>query len=87
MVVDDRGQIESDVVLCHTHLSGHFDDLDLDIDLDKSFRQRVDVNKTWVDGASELSELGDQTDVSLRHRFVWIGADDAAGDGAAEADT
>ena len=45
------------------------------------------MNKTWVNGASELSELGDESDISLRHRLVRVGADDAARDGTAETDT
>jgi len=62
------------------------DDLDLDVDLDEAFRQRVDLDETRVDGAVESSELRDQADVPLGHGFVGVGTYDAAGDGPAGAD-
>jgi hypothetical protein len=81
-VVDDGRQLQRYVILGHADLLRNFDDLDLDIDLDKLLRQRVHVDKTWVDSAGETTELGDQTDVSLIDRFVRIGADEAAWNGA-----
>lgn len=65
----------------------HTNDLDLDVNLDESLGKRVDLDETGVDGAVESSELRDQANVSLRHRFVWIGAEDATRDGPAGADT
>ncbi len=84
VVVDDRGQVECDIVLGHADLTGNLDDLNLDIDLDESLGQRVDLDQTRVNGARELAELGDQADVSLRDRLVGVRADDTAGNGAHE---
>ena len=84
MIVDDRGQVECDIVLGHTDLTGHLNNLDLDIDLNESLRERVDLDQTGIDGAREATELGDQADVSLRDWLVGIRADNAAGNGAQE---
>lgn len=65
----------------------HTNDLDLDVDLDESLGKRVDLDETGVDGAVESSELRDQADVTLRHWFVWVWADDATRDSPAGADT
>jgi len=61
-------------------------DLDLDVDLDELFGERVDFDETGVDCAVEATELGDEADVSLADWLVWVGADDAARDGTAESD-
>ena len=84
VVVDDGGEVDADVVLCHANLLWHLDDLDLDIDLDEFFGQRVDFDETGVDSAVETTEFGDQANIALADRLVRVGADDAAGDGAAE---
>lgn len=55
LVVDDRGQVEGDIVLRHTDLAGHLDDLDFDIDGGKMLTQRVDLDKTRIDGPLEAS--------------------------------
>ena len=68
-------------------MTRHFHDLDLDINLDETLRERVDVNETRVTSASETPEFGDQTNVSLRDWLVGIGTDDAAGNGTEETDT
>ena len=81
-VVDDGGQVQGNIVLGHTDLLGHLDDLDLDVDLHQLLGERVDVDQTGVDGTREAAELGDETDVSLRHGLVGIRADDAAWNGA-----
>lgn len=86
MVVDDRCQIERDVVLGHAHLSRNFNNLDLDIDLDETLRERVDVDETWVDGAREATELGDETDITLVDGLVGVGTDDAARNGTTSTD-
>ena len=86
VVVDDRGQVDGDVVLGQAGLLGHLDDLDLDVDLDELLRQRVDLDQARVDGAVEAAELGDEADVALADGLVGVGAKDAAGDGAAGAD-
>jgi hypothetical protein len=52
--------------------------LDLDIDLDETFTERVDLDKAGVDCTIEATEFGDQTDVTLGDRLVWVGAADAA---------
>jgi hypothetical protein len=64
----------------------HTDNLDLDIDLDQILGQRVDLDKTGVDGPREPSELGYQADITLLDRLVRVRADNAAGDGAESAD-
>lgn len=87
MVVDDRSQVESDIVFGHADLSWNFDDLNLDIDLDESLRQWVDLDQTGINGACESTEFGDQTNVSLRYRLVGVGADDTAGDRTHETET
>ena len=84
MVVDDRGQIECYIVFCHAHLSWNLDNLDLDIDLDQSLRERIDLDETRVNGANKATEFGDQADVSLRNRLVGIWANHAARDGSKE---
>jgi hypothetical protein len=56
-------------------------DLNLDIDLDKTFTERVDLDETGINSAIESTEFGDETDVTLRDRFVGVGTDDAAGNG------
>ena len=86
VVVDDRCEVERDIVLCHANLAWHLDDLDLDIDLNEALGERIDENETRVNGASELAELGDQADVSLRYWLVRVRADDAAGNGTEETD-
>lgn len=84
VIVDDRSQVECNIVLGHAHLTWHLDNLDLDIDLDESFGQWVDLDQTRVDSSRKATELGDQTHVTLRHRLVGVGADNAAGDGTQE---
>ena len=84
VVVDDRSQIESNIVFGHAHLSWYFDNLNLNVNLNKSFRQRIDVDKTRIDSSCEFPELRDQTNVTLADRLVWIGTDNAAGNGSCE---
>ncbi len=65
-----------DFARVHTH------NLDLDIDLDETFAERVDLDEAGIDGAIESTELGDQAHVTLRHRLVRVRTADAAGEGA-----
>lgn len=76
VVVNNRGKMQVDVVLGHTDLTRDFDDLDLDVDLDEIFGERVDFHETWVDCACEAAKSGYEADVSLGYGFVWVGADD-----------
>ena len=62
----------------HANLLRDLNNLNLDIDLNERFGERVDLDKTRVDGTSETSKLGDETDVTLLDRLVWIRAADAA---------
>jgi hypothetical protein len=55
--------------------------LDLDIDLSKRLRQRVDLDKTRVDGARKATELGDKTNITLVDGFVGVRAAKTAGNG------
>lgn len=86
VIVDDGGEVESDIVFSHANLLWHFDNLNLDINLNKALGQGVDMNKTRVDGAGELAELGDETNIALRDGLVRVGADDAARNGTKETD-
>jgi hypothetical protein len=54
------------------------DNLNLDIHRDQAFAERVDLDETWINGTIESTELGDQTNVSLRDGLVGIRAADAA---------
>jgi hypothetical protein len=56
--------------------------LDLDINLSKRLRKRVDLDKTRVDGTRKATELGDKTNVTLVDRLVGVRAAEAAGNGA-----
>ena len=98
MVVNDGGQVESDVVLGHADLLGHLcryklaivevcafvdvhtNNLNLDIDLNETFTERVNLDETGINSAIESTELGNQTDVTLRDRFVGVGTANAAGE-------
>ena len=64
----------------------HLNDLNFDIDLDEALGERIDVDKTRVNGASKFAELGDQTDVALRDWLVRVGTDNTAGNGTEETD-
>jgi len=74
--------LQRDVILGHADLLGNFDNLNLDINLNKLLGERVDVDKTGVDSAGKSTELGDQANVSLVHGLVRVRAADAAGDSA-----
>lgn len=63
----------------HANLLRHLHNLNLDIDLHERFGERVDLDETRVDGASETTELGNETNVTLLDWFVWVGATDTAG--------
>jgi hypothetical protein len=52
--------------------------LNLDIDLDETFAERIDSDQTRINSAVESTELRDQTDITLRNRFVGVRTDDAA---------
>lgn len=81
VVVDDRGQVEGDVVLGHADLLGNLDNLDLDVHLDQVLAEGVDLDEAGVDGLVELAELGDQANVTLCNSLVRVGAADATGEG------
>ena len=59
----------------------HTNNLNLNINLDEAFAERVDLNKTRVDSAIETAKFGDQANITLRDRFVGVRTDDTAGDG------
>ena len=85
-VVDDGCEPQRDIVLGHADLLGHFDELDLNVDLDQTLRKRVDLDETRVDGASEAAEPGDETDITLVDWLVWVRAADTAWECAAGTD-
>jgi hypothetical protein len=57
-------------------------DLDFDVNLDKTLAEGIDFDKTRVDCAIKPPKLGDQTDITLRYRLIWIRADNTARDGS-----
>jgi hypothetical protein len=61
-------------------------DLNLDIDLNKTFTERVDLDETGINSTIESTEFRDETDVALRDRFVGVRTDDAAGNGTHSSD-
>jgi hypothetical protein len=61
--------------------------LNLDIDLNKTFAERVDLNETGINSAIESTEFGDQTNVTLRDRFIGVRTADAAGEGTHSSNT
>lgn len=62
----------------HANLLRHLHNLNLDIDLHERFGERVDLDETRVDGASETTELGDETNVTLFDGLVRVRAADTA---------
>ena len=58
----------------------HTNDLNFDINLNETFTERVDLDETGINSAIESTELGDQTDVTLRDRFVGVRTANAAGE-------
>jgi hypothetical protein len=61
--------------------------LNLDIDLDKTFAERVDLDETGINSAIKSTEFGDQTNVTLRDRFVGVRTDNTARDSAHSSNT
>lgn len=82
MVVNDGGQMQGNVVLGHADLLGDFNDLNLDVDLDNTLRQGVDLDQAGIDSLVETAEFGDEANVALIDILVRIGAANAARDGA-----
>ena len=64
----------------------HTDNLDLHIDLNKTFAERVDLDETRIDCAIESAKLGDQANVTLRDRLVRVRTDDTARNGTHSSD-
>ena len=85
IVVNDGGEIDGDVILCHTDLLGNFHNLDLYVDFGETFAEWVDAREAWVDGASKAAEFGDQAHVALFDGLVGVGTNNAAGNCAAKA--
>lgn len=56
MVVNDRGEIEGDIVLGHADLARHLGNLDLDIDGEQVLAKRVHLDQTRVNGAFEAAD-------------------------------
>jgi hypothetical protein len=85
-IVNDRGELQRDVVLGHADLLGNFDNLDLDVDLDELLGEGVNVDETWVDGSRKAAELCYQANIALRHGLVGVWAAETAWDCAEGAD-
>ena len=58
----------------------HTNDLNLNINLNETFAERVDLDKTGINSAIETTEFGDETDVTLRDRFVRVRTANATGE-------
>lgn len=86
VIVDDRGQVQGDIVLGHADLLGDFNDLNLDIDLDNALRQRINFDQAWVNSLVEAAKFGDEADVALVDILVRVGAADATWNGAESTD-
>jgi hypothetical protein len=86
VVVDDRGQAKGNIVLGHANLLWDFGGLNLDINLEKSLAERIDLDQTGVNSLVELSELGNETNVALVDFLVRVGTNDAAGNSAHSSD-
>lgn len=69
------------VSLAGRQSSERTNDLDLDVDLDKCLGERIDLDEAWVYRSGEPPELGNQTYLTLLHRFVRVGKEDATGNG------
>lgn len=46
--------------------------MNLDIDLNEAFTERVDLDETRIDSTIEATKLGNQANISLGDRFVWV---------------
>jgi len=86
IVVDNRGKVNRNVILCHTNLLRNLAELDLHVDRNEFFGKRVDLDETGVDCAMELPKLGNETDTPLVNRLIRIRANDAARNGAKKSD-
>lgn len=82
VVIDDRGELNSNVVLGHTDLLGYLDDLNLDIDLNEGLAEGIDLDKAGVDCLVEFAEFGDEADISLAYALIRVRAAYAAGNRA-----
>jgi hypothetical protein len=71
LVVDDRGQIESDIVLGHANLAGYFDDLDLNVDGRKMFTQGVNFDQTRIERTLESTTGVSIPFVALQARLPY----------------
>lgn len=87
VIVDDRGQMQSNIVLGHADLLWHLDDLNFDIDLNELLAERIDLDETWIDSSIKASKLGDKTDIALIHWLIGIRADNATRNGSQTTDT
>lgn len=87
VVVDDRGEVECDIVLGHADLLRNLDDLNLDVDLDQALGERVDLDQARVDSLVEFAKFGNQANITLVHVLVWVRANDAAWNRAQGSDT
>lgn len=86
IVVDNRGKVNRDVILCHTNLLRNLAELDLHVDRDEFFGKRVNLDETGVDCTMEFPELGNETDATLVNRFIRIRANDATRNGTKKTD-
>ena len=82
MIVDDRSQVEGNVILGHADLTRHLDDLDLDINSCQVLAERVDLYEAGINCTLKTTKLGHQSDLTLVNGRKRIRAADTAGYGS-----
>lgn len=72
--VNDRVELETDVVFCRHTLLGHHCELDLDVDDAQALAAWVDLDQTRVDRLVELAKAADQADGALSNLLEGVRA-------------
>jgi len=72
VIVNDGGELNSDIVPSHTNLLWDLADLNLDVYLNEFLGQRVDLDKTWVNSAVKTAEFSNQAHVSLGDGLIRV---------------
>jgi len=65
--VQDRVDLDVDIVLGHDDLLRDICDLDLHVDSDQFLGDRVDLGQTGINDLVELAKASDQAHVALRY--------------------
>lgn len=65
----------------------HTNNLNLHIDLNKTFAERINLDQTRINCTIEATKFGNKTNVTLRYGLIWIWADDTTRDSTASTNT